>query len=75
MPRPNQAVAVRHPESGAMIVPDQAIDYPASDPLVREYPWLFEDKDPEPALRESAPIERATQAPGERRHGTRRPRR
>ncbi|WP_435585813.1 hypothetical protein [Micromonospora aurantiaca (nom. illeg.)] len=75
--RANQAAAVRHPEHGGFVTPSPADSYPADDPLVRAYPWLFSSEDDrpeaEPALRESAPIERATRAPGERRPG-RRPR-
>jgi hypothetical protein len=67
--RPTQAVAVRHPEHGGYVVPSPAQTYPADDPLVRAYPWLFdaEASAGQPALRESAPIEQATRAPGERR--------
>ena len=67
--RPNQAVAVRHPEHGGFVTPNPAHTYDESDPLVRAYPWLFtaDGVEPAPALRESVPVEQATRAPGERR--------
>lgn len=76
--RPNQASAVRHPEHGGFVTPSRSETYAADDPLVKAYPWLFSTDDEmaergnEPALRESAPIEQATRAPGERRPGRRR---
>lgn len=69
--------AVRHPESGGIMVPDPRRTYPADDPLVKTYPWMFEpagERATEAAPPESVTIERATRAPGERRP-TRRPRR
>lgn len=70
--RPNQSVAVRHPEHGGYVVPDRATAYPVDDPLVRAYPWLFSTEEElarqeSTLLRESAPIEQATRAPGEKR--------
>lgn len=71
--RANQVAAVRHPEHGGYVTPNPADTYDADDPLVRAHPWLFSTeqelagREPEPALRESAPIEQATRAPGERR--------
>lgn len=68
--------AVRHPEHGEFVVPNPAHPYPANDPLVVEYPWLFV-RDGELAPAEPTPtevrIETATRAPGEKR-GTRRSR-
>jgi len=67
--------AVRHPESGVLIVPDRSRPWPADDPLVRAYPWMFipegETRPAKPAP-ESVPIEQATRAPGERRTTRRR---
>lgn len=54
--------AVRHPEHGEYVVPNPAHAYPADDPLVREYPWLFRSDNDDQAL-----VESATRAPGERR--------
>ncbi|HEY9416784.1 MAG TPA: hypothetical protein VIQ30_18670 [Pseudonocardia sp.] len=73
--RPTQVAAVRHPEHGGFVTPNPAHTYDSGDPLVRAYPWLFsaDGVEPEPALRESVPIEQATRAPGEKR-GTRRAR-
>lgn len=70
--RANQAAAVRHPEHGGFVTPNPSDTYPADDPLVRAYPWLFSSEEelasrPDETLRESAPIEQATRAPGERR--------
>jgi hypothetical protein len=69
--------AVKHPESGGMMVPDPRRTYAADDPLVKAYPWMFEpagERRPEAGPPDSVSIERATRAPGERRR-TRRPRR
>lgn len=77
--RPTQVVAVRHPQHGGFVTPSPAQAYAADDPLVRAYPWLFSTEEElasrgaEPTLRESAPVEQATRAPGEKRT-TRRPR-
>lgn len=74
--RVSALAAVLHPETGVHTVPDPRQPYPASDPLVREYPWLFvtddelAEEEREPAV--SVPVERATQAPGERRPTRRR---
>ncbi|HEX6968609.1 MAG TPA: hypothetical protein VF174_07355 [Micromonosporaceae bacterium] len=70
--RPNQVAAVRHPQHGGFVTPSPAQTYAADDPLVRAHPWLFSTEEElargvEPALRESAPVEQATQAPGEKR--------
>jgi len=59
--RPTRAVAVRHPRTGALIVPHLRRSYDGDDPLVKAYPWLFE------AAGEPAAVEQATKAPGERR--------
>ncbi len=64
------AVAVRHPETGAHVVPIPGEEYPADHPLVRAYPWLFVDPDaPEPAREyvTEVKIETAAQRPGRRR--------
>jgi len=62
-------VAVRHPESGALITPLPADTYRSDDPLVKAYPWLF-TSDAERA-EQDAPVEQATRAPGEKRQATR----
>jgi hypothetical protein len=33
--------AVRRPDTGEMDVPNPAAEFPADDPLVVAYPWLF----------------------------------
>jgi hypothetical protein len=33
--------AVRHPETGDMVVPDPRIPYRDDDPLVVAFPWMF----------------------------------
>lgn len=55
--------AVRHPETGAYIVPNPALPYADDDPLVLAYPWLFaaDDDDAERG------VERAVAHPGYRR--------
>lgn len=51
--------AIRHPESEAYFVPDPSKAYQEDDPLVVQYPYLFEcDEDR---------VEEATAEPGERR--------
>lgn len=70
--------AVVHPEHGAFVTPRAGDRYPADDPLVVEYPWLFEDQDvavPEDAAESVriGPVEDATANPGQKRN-TRRPR-
>lgn len=67
--------AVRHPEHGEYVVPNPAQPYPADDPLVRAYPWLFVADDDlgdpaEPVT--SVPVETASARPGERRTTRRR---
>jgi hypothetical protein len=65
--RPTQPCIVRHPESGALMVPQPAETYRDDDPLVEAYPWLFaSDADLE------AGVEQATRAPGEKRQMRRR---
>lgn len=62
--------AVQHPEAGVMVVPRRDQPYPADDPLVIAYPWMFVlegESRPTPPAPESVPIEQATAAPGERR--------
>lgn len=75
---PTRIASVRHPEHGGYVAPENNRTYPADDPLVRAYPWMFET-DEEAAKREATPppesvpvvieppIERGTKAPGERR--------
>jgi hypothetical protein len=65
--RPTAPHAVRHPESGGMVVPSPAETYQDDDPLVLAYPWLFAAD----ADREAA-VEQATRAPGEKRNTRRR---
>jgi hypothetical protein len=68
--RANEVVAVRHPESGALVTPNPSDPYRDDDPLVKEYPWLFaSDADRE---QQDAPVEQATRAPGEKRTTARR---
>lgn len=65
--RPTGPHAVRHPETGGMVVPSPAEAYRDDDPLVKAYPWLFaSDADRE------EPVEQATRAPGEKRQTRRR---
>jgi hypothetical protein len=65
--------AVRHPEHGEYVVPSPSVPYAADDPIVREYPWLFvsDDEITDPTHPSEVRVERATRAPGERRHGRR----
>lgn len=65
MPKPNQAVIVRHPEHGVLEVLNPGKDYDPADPLVRAYPWAFAELPAE--KRASVKVERATAEPGERR--------
>lgn len=71
MPHPTHAVVVRHPEAGAMVHLDPAIDYDADDVLVRAYPWAFVPRDTTAGVVESVRIESATAAPGEKRSRSR----
>lgn len=66
MPRPTEAVIVRHPEAALMVALDPAVDYASDDVLVAAYPWAFAPKRHVPPV-ESVQIEQATQAPGEKR--------
>lgn len=65
MPKPNEAVIVRHPDHGVMEVLNPAKDYDPADPLVRAFPWAFAAKPAE--KRASVLVERATAEPGEKR--------
>jgi hypothetical protein len=65
MPKPTTAAIVRHPQAQVMEVLNPAKNYDPSDPLVRAYPWAFEEKPTE--KRASVPIEAATAEPGEKR--------
>lgn len=38
---PSRIAAVSHPLTGAFVTPDPTAQYPADDPLVRAYPWMF----------------------------------
>lgn len=67
MPHPSEPVAVRHPEAGAMVVLDPAIDYDPSDVLVKAYPQYFAKRATTTGIIESVAIEKATAAPGEKR--------
>lgn len=67
MPRPTQAVIVRHPEvEGAMVALNPGEDYAEDDVLVTAYPWAFEEQAAPEVLTE-VKIEAASAAPGERR--------
>lgn len=78
--RVREVASVRTPGGeGTYVTPQRGDQYPADDPLVKAYPWMFEEegvqREAEPTLRESVPIpaapqpsiERGTRAPGERR--------
>ena len=67
MPHPTTPVIVRHPDSGALITLDPAIDYDPGDPLVKAYGWAFLPRDTSGGIVESVEIEQATAAPGEKR--------
>lgn len=67
MPKPNQPVAVRHPESIAFVVLDPGVDYPADDILVRTYPQFFAKVENSGKVVESVSVEQATATPGEKR--------
>jgi hypothetical protein len=66
-------VILRHPDTGAAVVPagDEPVD--ASDPLVKAYPWAFASDDEiaeeRAAARQitSVVVEQATSGPGEKR--------
>lgn len=72
MPRPTEAIVVRHPEAPVMVTLDPGSDYPAEDVLVRTYPWAFMKREAESGVTESVAIESATAAPGEKRTRSRR---
>jgi hypothetical protein len=62
--------AVLHPDHGMHVVPDVRATFAESDPLVREYPWLFVPVEadataPEPP--NAVRIEDASARPGARR--------
>jgi hypothetical protein len=59
--RVNDTVAVRHPVTGNMLVPPAATEYHADDPLVVEYPWLFNQ------VHRHDELEDASAVPGHRR--------
>lgn len=67
MPHPTHGVIVRHPEAGALVVLDPAVDYDPTDIMVRTYPWAFRPRDTTPGIVESVSIEAATANPGEKR--------
>ncbi len=67
MPRPTEAIVVRHPEAPVMVTLDPGVDYPAGDILVRTYPWAFASRETKGGVVESVEIEQATAAPGEKR--------
>lgn len=71
MPHPTVPVVVRHPEAGAMVHLDPAIDYDLEDILVRTYPWAFVPREATAGVVESVKIETATAAPGEKRSRSR----
>ncbi len=65
-PREAGVCAVRHPETGAHIVPVPGEAYAANDPLVRAYPWLFVaegEEDPDPPRVTEVKIETAMRRP------------
>jgi len=50
MVRVIQPAAVRHPETGDMVVPDPKVPHREDDVFVRAYPWMFSaDEDMDPA--------------------------
>ena len=80
--RPDVASVLKHPESGALIVPDPGKPLPDNDKLVKAYPWAFvsdedlakEQEESAQAVRLSAieaaraaDVESATREPGEKR--------
>lgn len=66
--RANEVVAVRDPESGALITPSPSQPYRDDHPLVLAYPWLFASDEE----RAEGDVEQATRAPGEKRTTRRR---
>ena len=45
MPRPTEegaASGLTHPETGRRVYLDPTAEYPATDPLVKRYPWAFD---------------------------------
>ena len=78
--RPRKAaVALLHPETGVLVVPNPEMLYSVKDPLVKTFPWAFvSDDELQAELVEAArawpssqipvePVEQATAAPGEKR--------
>jgi hypothetical protein len=68
MPHPTEPVIVKHPETGAFVALDPAVDYDPSDVLVETYPWAFAPRNTDPAIVESVVIEKATAGPGQKRN-------
>ncbi len=70
--RVRQPAAVRHPETGELVVPTNDRPWRADDPLVKAYPWLF-GTDEEIHTEQTAPpvesvrVESTRQRPGTRR--------
>jgi hypothetical protein len=67
MPRPTEAIAVKHPVTGQFEALNPAQDYPADSVFVEAYPWAFAAREVESGAVESVAIEKATAAPGEKR--------
>lgn len=67
--RPERSGVLRHPQTGAMVVPDPRQPYRSDDPLVVAHPGAFcSDTDlAAEHQRAERPVEQATRAPGERR--------
>lgn len=70
MPRPTEAVIVRHPEAPVMVTLDPGVDYDSDDVIVKAYPWAFVVKEAAKPV-ESVAIEAATAEPGQKRTRTR----
>jgi len=68
MPHPTEPVAVRHPELGALVALDPAVNYDPADPLVKAYPWAFVPRATGAGVVESVTIEMATAEPGQKRN-------
>lgn len=70
---PKRIAAVVHPETRMHVVPNVTESYREDDPLVQAHRWMFATEeeiaaDQNAPAAESAPVERATRAPGERRN-------
>jgi hypothetical protein len=70
--RVRQPAAVRHPDTGELVVPTNDQPWRADDPLVMAYPWLFGSDEEIHAEQTAPPVESVRVESVRQRPGTRR---